>query len=115
MGILKHLLFWPVTGPKALMDFSLRQVEGVAHQELTDDQRVKEDLMALQMELELGDIDEEEYAEREALLMERLREARAWRVRLGMEEEWKPLGSGLRRAESPADPATGDDGGDPSG
>src|SRR5690606_8312033 len=109
MGILKHLLFWPVTGPKALVDFSLRQVEGVAHNELTDDERVKEDLMALQMELELGDIDEIEYAEREERLMERLREARAWRVRLGMEEEWRPLGSGGRRAE---DPDGDDDGGD---
>src|SRR5690606_16569309 len=112
MGILKHLLFWPVTGPKALVDFSLRQVEGVAHQELTDDERVKEDLMALQMELELGDIDEAEYAERETLLMERLREARAWRVRLGMEEEWKPLGSGIRRTVDPAGPEGGGDGGD---
>ena len=91
MGLLKHLLFWPVTGPIALADFSLRKVEGVVRKELTDDARIKEDLMALQMELEIGDIDLAEYEQREAELMERLREARDWREKLGMEEKWAPL------------------------
>jgi hypothetical protein len=36
MGILKHLLFWPVTGPLFLIDFSLGKVEGVVREELTD-------------------------------------------------------------------------------
>ena len=91
MGILKHLLFWPVTGPAALVRFSMRQVDGVVRKELTDDTSVKEDLMALQMQLELGDIDMIEYEVREQELMRRLREARKWRVELGMEEEWAPL------------------------
>jgi hypothetical protein len=91
VGILKHLLFWPVTGPAALVRFSLRQVDGVVKQELTDDTKVKEDLMALQMQLELGDIDVAEYEAREKELMERLRDAREWRVELGMEKEWAPL------------------------
>ena len=91
MGILKHLLFWPVTGPAALVRFSLGQIDGVARRELTDDSKIKEDLMALQMELELGDIDVAEYEAREQELMRRLREAREWRVELGMEKEWKPL------------------------
>ena len=96
MGLLKHLLFWPVTLPKAMTGFSLRQVEGIVRSELTDDQRVKEDLMQLQMELELGTIDDEAYVRREAEIMQRLREVREWRQRLGMEEEWAPLefGSG---------------------
>jgi hypothetical protein len=93
VGILKHLFLWPVTGPLALLDFSMRQVDGVARKELTDDVKVKEDLMALQMELELGDIDLPEYERREAVLMDRLREARAWRTRLGMEEAWAPFGT----------------------
>lgn len=91
MGLLKHLLFWPVTGPKAILDFSLGQVEKVARRELTDDDRIREDLMALQMELELESIDEDEYVRREAEIMERFREARAWREKLGMEEAWAPL------------------------
>ena len=35
------------------------------------------------MQLELGDIDDDEYVRREAELMLRLREVRAWRERLG--------------------------------
>lgn len=106
MGLLKHLLFWPVTGPAALAEFSIRQVEGVVHRELTDDARIKEDMLALQMELELGEIDEAVYAERESRLIERLKEARAWRVRLGLEEEWAPMGFVRADEEEPGGPAS---------
>lgn len=84
MGLLKHLLFWPVTGPSFLTRFSLEKVEGAVRTELTDDSAVKRDLMELQMQLELGDIDEDEYVEREAELMRRLREMRRWREEFGM-------------------------------
>lgn len=106
MGLLTHLLFWPVTGPAALAEFSIRQVESVVHRELTDDGRVKEDMLALQMALELGEIDEAEYQEREARLIGRLKEARAWRVRLGMEEEWAPMEFVGRDGEDPEAPAS---------
>jgi hypothetical protein len=84
MGLLKHLLFWPVTGPSFLTRFSLEKVEGAVRTELTDDSSVKRDLMELQMQLELGDIDDEEYVEREAALMLRLRDVRHWREEFGM-------------------------------
>lgn len=84
MGFLKHLLFWPVTGPLYLADFSLRHVQGVVRQELTDDERIKEELLDLQLGLELGEVDEEEYLREEARLMEALREVRRWREELGM-------------------------------
>jgi hypothetical protein len=84
VGLLKHLLFWPVTGPSFLTRFSLEKVEGAVRTELTDDSSVKRDLMELQMQLELGDIDDDEYVEREAALMGRLREVRRWREEFGM-------------------------------
>src|SRR5688500_2758352 len=84
MGILKHLLFWPVTGPKFLIDFAVGQVEGVVKENLTDDSEVKAELLELQLLLELGDIDDEEYVRREAALMYRFREIRDWRERFGM-------------------------------
>jgi hypothetical protein len=84
MGLLKHLLFWPVTGPEFLVKFSLGKVEETMRRELTDDQSVKEDLLALQMRLELGEIDDAEYVEQEAELMRRLREVREWREEFGM-------------------------------
>jgi|GEM_PF-402561 len=91
MGLLKHLLFWPVTGPEFLVRFSLDKVEETVRRELTDDQSVKEDLLALQMRLELGEIDDAEYVELEAELMDRLREVRRWREELGMGTSGGPV------------------------
>ena len=84
MGILKHLLFWPVTGPLFLARFSLDKVEGVVRDELTDDQRINAELLELQLQLELGDIDDDEYVAREAELMAQLREVRYWREQYGL-------------------------------
>jgi hypothetical protein len=84
MGLLKHLLFWPVTGPLFLAEFSLGKVEGVVREELTDDTRIKAELMELQLKLELGDIDDDEYVALEAGLMQQLREIRHWREQYGM-------------------------------
>ena len=84
MGLLKHLVFWPVTGPMFLMKFSFDKIAGVVQEELTDDTRIKSDLMELQLLLELGDIDDDEFVRREAQIMLRLREIREWRERFGM-------------------------------
>lgn len=84
MGLLKHLLFWPVTGPEFLVKFSLDKVQGAVREQLTDDQSVKEDLLALQMRLELGEVDDDGYMAEEARLMARLREVRQWREEFGM-------------------------------
>jgi hypothetical protein len=83
MGLLTNLLFFPVTGPVAGIRWTLGKVQQVAEEELTDDSAVKQELMEMQMQLELGDIGEEEYVRREAELMQRLREIREWRERLG--------------------------------
>ncbi len=49
------------------------------------------------MQLELGDIDDAEYVEREAALMTRLREVRAWRERLGKGDERRTSARRARR------------------
>jgi hypothetical protein len=54
------------------------------------------------MLLELGDIDEEEYGQREAGLMERLRDVRRWREEFGMSAP-----RGLVRVAREAPPAPG--------
>jgi hypothetical protein len=83
MGLLSKLLFFPVAGPVATIQWSLGKVQHVVEEELTDDTPIKQDLMELQMRLELGEIDDAEYVEREAAIMARLRDVRAWRERLG--------------------------------
>lgn len=84
MGLLKHLLFWPVTGPLFLAEFALDKVQGTVRDELTDDDRIKAELLELQLQLELGDINDEQYRAREAALMRQLRDVREWREQFGM-------------------------------
>src|SRR5689334_3443960 len=91
MGLLTNLLFFPVTGPVAGIRWSLGKVQAVVEQELTDDAPIKQELMELQMQLELGDIDDAEYVEREAVLMQRLRDVRMWKERFGMATSGGPV------------------------
>ncbi len=84
MGFFKHLFFWPVTGPMYLAEFSLEKVHGVVQEQLTDDTRIKEELLDLQLRLEMGEIDDEEYVAEEARVMAQLREIRRWREEFGM-------------------------------
>lgn len=90
-ALLKHALFWPVTGPTFLARFSIEKIYETVRQELTDDARVKEELLALQLEWELGQIDEAEYARREAALLARLREVQRWREEFGMATRGGPV------------------------
>ena len=91
MGLLTHVLFWPVTGPVAGIRWTLTKVQRVVEEELVDDTSVKQDLMELNMRLELGDITDEEYAAEEATLMKRLREIREWREYFGMATSGGPV------------------------
>jgi len=88
---LTKLLFFPIAGPVAGIRWSLSKVQSVVEEELTDDTPVKQNLMELQMKLELGDITSEEYAEREAVIIARLRDVRAWRERLGRQTSGGPV------------------------
>lgn len=102
MGLLKHLLGWPVTGPLFLTKYSVRKVHDVAVDRLTDASAVKERLMELQLELEAGEIDEDEYEEAEARLMQRLREVREWRRRFGLPVRGGPVQAGGDSGERPS-------------
>ena len=89
--MLSKLLFFPITGPVAGIRWSLGKVQNVVEEELTDDAPIKQELMELQMRLELGDITDAVYLEREAELMARLRDVRAWRERLGKATSGGPV------------------------
>ncbi len=91
MGLLSKIIFFPVAGPVAGIRWSLGKVQKVVEDELTDDTPVKQQLMELQLELEVGDIDDAEYSRREAEIMARLREVRAWRERLGKATSGGPV------------------------
>src|SRR5689334_9905654 len=73
MFIIDDILLAPVSGFK----FILGQIQKMADKELNDDTFIKEQLLELQMRLELEEISDEEYREREADLFARLREIKA--------------------------------------
>ena len=72
--MLFKLLGAPFTLPMSGMKFIFQQVADLADQELNDEGAVREQLLLLQVQLEEGDIEEDEFAEREAELLARLRE-----------------------------------------
>jgi cytochrome c-type biogenesis protein CcmH/NrfG len=75
--MLFKLLSAPFTLPMAGVKFAFQQIADMAEQELNDDAVLREQLILLQVQLEEGDIEEEEFVEREAELMVRLREIKA--------------------------------------
>jgi Gas vesicle protein G len=91
MGLLTNILLAPFLGPVWGTKWTLEKVDRVVRDQLTDDTPVKEDLMALQMQLEMGEIDDTEYVRREAEIMKRLREVREWRERFGMSTGGGPV------------------------
>jgi hypothetical protein len=96
MGLLTNILLAPFLGPIYGTRWTLDKVDRVVREELTDDTPIKEDLMALQTQLEMGEIDDAEYVRREAEIMLRFREVREWREKFGM----STTGGPVRVAES---------------
>jgi hypothetical protein len=72
--MLFKILGLPFSLPVAGMKFVFQQVADLADAELNDESVVHEQLLLLQIQLEEGDIEEDEYVEREAELLARLRE-----------------------------------------
>jgi hypothetical protein len=91
MGILTNILLSPFLGPIWGTRWTLDKVDRVVREELTDDTPIKEDLMKLQLQLEMGEIDDAEYVRREAEIMQRLREVREWREQYGMSTSGGPV------------------------
>jgi hypothetical protein len=59
------------------MRFVFQQIADLADQELNDEDYLREQLVLLQVQLEDGDVEEDEFAAREADIILRLREIRA--------------------------------------
>ena len=83
--ILFRLLALPVTAPAAGIRYCLDKVVEYAEQQLTDPEPVREELLELQLALEDGRVSEEDFREREAVLLARLREIREYRTQRARE------------------------------
>jgi hypothetical protein len=91
MGLLTNILLSPFLGPIYGTRWTLDKVDRAVREQLTDDTEVKEDFMRLQMSLETGEIDDEEYLRREGEIMLRLRDVRRWREEFGMGTSGGPV------------------------
>jgi hypothetical protein len=76
---LGKLLTLPYSLPAAGIRYCFNKVLEVAETELNDDSVVKEELLLLTMQLEEGEIDDAEFRQREAPLLARLSEIKAYR------------------------------------
>jgi hypothetical protein len=63
--------------------FVLDKVAAAAEQELNDEERLREELLAAQMRVELGEMTDEEFAKLERDLLARMREIREHREEQG--------------------------------
>ena len=77
--MLFKILGAPITAPVAGFTFILRTLRDMAERELYDMDRIRDDLLLLQLQLDEGEITEAEYQEREPEIIARLRAARAYR------------------------------------
>jgi hypothetical protein len=80
--LLDDLLLLPLTGPVSGFKWIMRTIQKMADEELMNDQPWKERLIELQMQLELGEISEEDYVREEAIVFQALRDIRARREAL---------------------------------
>ena len=103
--MLFKLLGAPIGGPIAGMKFIFNQILEMAERELYDEDRIREDLLLLQVQLADGEIDEDEYVAREAEVLARLRAARAYHAGIVSSE-----GVGFAGVEIVADLGDGGEG-----
>jgi hypothetical protein len=93
--ILFRLLALPITAPAAGIRYCLDKVVEYAEQQLYDDEVVREQLLELHLDLEEGRVSEDEFSEREAVLLARLREIREYREQLAREAAAESAGEAV--------------------
>lgn len=72
MGLFFDLLTSPVLAMPRMVYWLAQKVTEEVERELLDEDRVRGQLLELQLSYDLGEISEEKYAEQERVLMERL-------------------------------------------
>jgi len=76
MTLLLKLLTLPVTGPLEAAWWTAKKIAERAQEVYYDDAPVRAALLELELQLELGEIDEETFEAEETLLLARLKEIR---------------------------------------
>jgi hypothetical protein len=78
VGLITGILFAPVAGPYYGLRFVLNALkEQIESESANEERRLQEELVALNMRLEIGEISESEFEKKEAEVLEALRVFRA--------------------------------------
>ncbi len=70
--LLTDVLTFPVLGIPRMLYWIAEKIAETAEQEEKDENKLQGDLLELQMRYELGEIDDDEYAEQETAILDRL-------------------------------------------
>ena len=70
--LLTAILTFPVLGAPRMVNWVAKKLGEVAEQDEMDEGKAQGDLLELQMRYELGEIDDDEYAEQETAILDKL-------------------------------------------
>jgi len=70
--LLTNILTFPILGAPIMVHWVAQKLVEAAEQEALDEGKLQGKLLELQMQYELGEIDDEEYARQETAILERL-------------------------------------------
>ena len=74
--LLTDILTFPVLGIPRMMHWISKKIAEVAEEDEMDEGKLQGDLLELQMRYELGEINDEEYAEQETAILDKLNSIR---------------------------------------
>ncbi len=87
MGVLDGLLLLPFTGPAKGLLFILEKIKEQVDAEQLDEGLVEDQLMALSLRYDLGEMSEADYMEQETALLARLNDIRVYKEDLAKAEQ----------------------------
>lgn len=79
MRLLSEILLAPVTGPVRMVGFAVNRVKDQVESEYLDEGKVQAELLDLTLQYDRGEIDDAEYKEREAAILQHLNDIRAYK------------------------------------
>ena len=69
---LTNILTFPILGAPRMVHWIVKKIAETAEQDEMDEGKLQGELLELQMRYELGEIDDDEYAEQETAILDRL-------------------------------------------
>ncbi|MBI4317315.1 MAG: gas vesicle protein GvpG [Chloroflexi bacterium] len=105
MGLLSSLLLFPVTGPAKGLLFVFDQIKERVDAEQLDEGLVEDELVALSLRHDFGEIPDDVYYAQEAALLERLNAIREYKESLAAADESSGGNGMYATTEEPHDQA----------